>query len=203
MYIAGRWADRQLSRLEMVVAVILIGLLVSLLLQYMLRMFAVAERSLLSTTIMNVNTALQYRAAWYQLNEDYIALETMQQMNPFAMTSLNPLLTNPETAAGMPPQMLSGIIELAAPANYLGELGQAAAGQVDGGQWYFDRLLRTLVYRVDNSEYFESNLDGPARVEFYVDIDYEDINNNNRFDAQAGEYRGIRLRSVSEYAWRQ
>lgn len=202
MYLAGRWADRQLSRLELVITVIILGLVLTVLMQKMLKLFAAAEYSLLTTTVVNINTAIQYRAAWYLLNGDYNGIAAMQQMNPFGMSAIAPDKPQTATAAGMPAQMLAGIMDVRAPANYLGELAGIDAASIDGGSWYFNLDDRTLVYRVDNIAYFDGSLPGPARVGFSVEIDFEDLNSNNRFEPLLDEYRGIRLRTINEYEWR-
>jgi len=201
MYIAGRWADRQLSRLELVVAVIVISLVLYILMLKMLKIFAAAERSLLTTTVVNINTAMQYRAAWYMLQGDYSELEIMQQMNPLAMGEIDSAWLKPEKTLEVPSQILAGIVDVRLPGNYLGEMDRVNPEDIDGGHWYFDRQEQKLVYRVDNDEYFDSSLSGPARVEFNVIIDYVDTNSDNRFNPHIDEYRNIRLRAINDYEW--
>jgi hypothetical protein len=201
MYIAGRWADRQLSRLELVIAVIVISLVIYVLMQKMLKIFAAAERGLLTTTVVNINTAMQYRAAWYILQGDQSELEIMQLMNPFVMGQIDSALLKPEKTPGVPSQLLAGIVDVRLPGNYLGEMDRANPDDIEGGRWYFDRQEQKLVYRVDNDEYFYSSLSGPARVEFKVIIDYVDTNGDNRFNPQMDEYRNIRLRAMNDYEW--
>ena len=202
MYLAGRWADRQLSRLELVVVVIVLGLVLSVFLQHMLKMFALAERSLLANSVININSAIQYRAAGYALRGDYTSLEAMQGMNPFTMAGLDPpVWLNPESEIRMPQEMLAGIAIMQVPGNYLGEMDNPDPAEIEGRHWYFDLRDRTLVYRVDNAEYFDSNLPGPPRVIFAVEIEYEDYNTNNRFDPPADEYLGVRLQQLNEYGW--
>ena len=201
MYIAGRWADRQLSRLELVIVVIVLSLVLFVFMHYMLRMFAIAERSLLANSVININSAIQYRAAGYALRRDYASLEAMQGMNPFTMSDLDPGWLDPESGDGRPQEMLTGIPFMRVPGNYLGELDNPDPAEIGGRQWYFNLRDRTLVYRVDNTEYFDSSLPGPPRVVFTVKIDYQDRNTNNKFDPVVDEYLGIRLQAVNEYGW--
>lgn len=200
MYIAGRWADRQLSRLELVTAVIILSLVLFVFLHYMLKMFAIAERSMLSTTITNINTAMQSRAAAYVMRGDYTSLEAMPGMNPFNYVGGDSDLVA-EVETGVPLKLLETLVYLRVPANYLGELDKPDPADIEGREWYFDLGNRTLVYRIDNAEYFDSSLPGPPRVEFLVKVDYEDRNADNRFEVRIDEYLGVRLVAVSEYEW--
>jgi len=203
MYLAGRWANRQLSRLEMVLVVIVFALLVTYFLNYMLRMFAVAERSLLMNSIININTSLQYRAAGYALRGDYGGLERFKGLNPFALDAIDPeWLENTMKSDVDVSQKFAGKVYLGVPPNYLGELDNVNPDEIEAGSWYFNLQARTLVYMVKNREYFESSLPGPDRVEFYVDVDYTDRNNNNQFDPAVDEFRNIRLQATGAYDWR-
>jgi hypothetical protein len=203
MYLAGRWADRQLSRMEMILVVIVLALVLSYFMNYMLRMFAIAERSLLMSSIININTTLQYRAAGYALRGDYAVLDGFKGLNPFALDAIDPewLDNTMNTDADMP-RLPAGKVYLGVPPSYLGEFDDVNPDDIEPGSWYFNRQTRTLVYMIKNREFFETGLPGPERVEFYVDIDYTDRNNNNQFDAEADEFRNISLRSTGDYEWR-
>lgn len=203
MNLAGRWADRQLSTLELVMVVIVISLILFVLIQQMLKIFARAESSMLATSIMNINTALRYRAVWYVLNAEYTELKEMQGMNPFNLAAADTGgWFEPPARSAAAGQMLVGLVDIRLPGNYLGEMEKADPAGVAGGNWYFDRHERKLVYRVNNTEYFSAETDEPARAEFVVDIDYEDRNDNNRFDPGIDDYRDIRLQPYNKYTWR-
>jgi hypothetical protein len=201
MYLAGRWADRQLSRLELVIVVIVFSLILTVFIQYMLRVFAIAERSLMLNSITNMNTALQYNAAAYALTGNYAGLAAMQGMNPFALAGSNLGELTLNSGEPTPHQLLSGMVIMRVPGNYIGELDSPDPADIEGGHWYFDTRDSILVYRVDNAEYFQSNLPGAPRVQFQVQIEYTDRNNNNEFDPGIDTYMGIRLRALNEYGW--
>jgi hypothetical protein len=215
MYLAGRWADRQLSRLELAAAVIILSLLLFVMMQHMLKLFAQAERSLLTRSVININTALQYRAAGYILRNDYPSLAAMEGINPFTMAATEPGWLNPATApatipglmAGvtkappMVPELMAGFTKVEVPVNYLGELDGPDPAAIEGGHWYYDRRDKVLVYHIDNAEYFSGGSSSPARVVFTVDIDYEDRNDNNQFDPEIDAYRSIQLQAIDGYTW--
>ena len=201
MYLAGRWAHRQLSRIEMIFVVIVLCLLLSFFLQYMLKMFAVAERTLMTTSVVNINTALKYRAAAFALNGNYSMIEAMQGMNPFNMDEVVPRV---EINSGLETNSLIEMVEQAGmltPANYFGEINESEVGTLGGGIWYFDLSNRTLVYRVDNAEYFESDTPGAPRAIFSVVLDYLDQNGNNRFDPLVDRFRDVKLQASNKYGW--
>jgi len=201
MYLAGRWADRQLSRLELVIVVIVFSLILFVFVQYMLKIFAVAERSLMLNSITNMNTAIQYRAAAYALTGNYAALEAMQGMNPFGMISITPDVYDPDTAGTISQVMLSGMVTMRAPGNYVGELDNPDPADIAGGNWYFDMSDRTLVYRVNNTEYFKGNLPGAPRAVFRVEIEYEDRNANGQFEPETDKFIGARLQAMHQFGW--
>ena len=201
MYIAGRWADRQLSRLELVIAVIILSLVLFFFLQYMLKMFAVAERSFLTTTVININTAMHYRAASYIIRGDTSIVEEMMGINPFTMVSVDPIWFDPASESTLAEKFVAGALVVRAPRNYLGELDNPDPAEIDGGHWYFNSADNSLVYRVNNAAFFFTSLPGPPRVIFLVDIEYVDRNSNDRFDPDIDEYRSIGLKAINDYEW--
>jgi hypothetical protein len=202
MYIAGRWADRQLSRLELAMAVIVLSLVFVVYMQYLLKAFAYTERSLLENTMVNINTALQYHLAGHLLRGDYGIIDEMQAINPFTMVSADPFWLDPAPGDPLPAEIVAGVMGLRAPTNYLGELDNPDPAEIGGGHWYFDTADNTLIYRVDNAEYFYSSLPGPPRVRLIVEVEYDDRNNNNRFDPVIDEYKSIGLKAIDDYEWR-
>jgi hypothetical protein len=202
MYIAGRWADRQLSRLELIIAVIILSVVLTVIIQKMLKVFAYAERSVLNTSVININTAMQYRAAGYILRGDDRNIVEMQAINPFTVVDIAPVWLAPADAEPVPEAILVGALDIPVPGNYLGELDDPDPTELDGGQWYFDTADNTLVYMVDNPEYFYTSLPGPARIKLFVEIEFEDQNSNNRFDPAIDDYISIGLKATNDYEWR-
>lgn len=201
MYIAGRWADRQLTRMELVITVIILSLVFTVFIQHMLKMFTYAERSLLSNTVMNINTALNYRVAGQIIRGDYGIFEQMKEFNPMELISASPMVSELNATVSLTKKEVAFTSQVQLPANYIGEMENPDHENIDGGSWYFDNVERTLIYRVDNTEYFQSRLVGAPRIEFYIDIDYVDNDNNKQFDANIDTYQGIYLKSEYEYSW--
>ena len=202
MYIAGRWANRQLSRLELIIAVIILSVVLGMFMQYSIKVFAHAERSLLTSTVVNINTALQYHVAGHVLRGDYGIIDKLQDINPFTLVGGNPLWLDPGSVSPVPEEIVAGMLTVRVPANYLGELDSPDPAGIEGGHWYFDTADNTLVYRVNNPEYFSSSLSGPPRISFSVNVEYEDRNSNARFDPFIDEYKSIGLKATDDYEWR-
>lgn len=95
-----------------------------------------------------------------------------------------------------------GLLELL-PANYLGELDAPDPATVEGYRWYFDTADHTLVYRVGNSDVFETSLPGPARIRFQVRLSYADRNQDGRFDPATDEIGRLELVELEPYRWKQ
>lgn len=87
------------------------------------------------------------------------------------------------------------------PPNYLGELGQPEAEEVEGYQWYFDRREKALVYRINHPEQFSTSLPGVARIRLAIKLDYTDVNNNGRFDSPTDHLQSIRLVPLEPFRW--
>ena len=73
------------------VSIILIMTLVALGIGKMLLLAAYAERQFMESTVININTALRYRAGLYQLRGQWKALAAMQGMNPFSLMTAKPV----------------------------------------------------------------------------------------------------------------
>ena len=80
----------------------------------------------------------------------------------------------------------------------LGELASPDPGTIEGGKWYFDTSQGVLVYRVEAEDYFETALGGPKRARFRVKLDYEDRNQNQRFDSGQDRFLNVSLEVVED-----
>ena len=87
------------------------------------------------------------------------------------------------------------------PNNYLGELSSPDLDTIEGGHWYFDLKDRTLVYMASNPQYFKTALPGPPRARFTIKLQYDDTNNNGRFDSDVDTIFGLRMKSLEPYSW--
>ena len=202
MELAHRWADRNLTRLELVAACCIMALLIGYALRHMLIFFAEVERTMLNTSIVNINSALKYRAAVAIMRGDKQLISRLSEQSPFAVIqSTQGLYVQP--ADDLEKQLNLRIVSfITQPANYAGELFDPELSEIESGSWYFDLSDKTLNYRVRNDEFFQSELAGEgARIKLKVVIDYNDINGNERYDADIDEYKSVSLQRVGIYSW--
>ncbi|MEQ8938396.1 MAG: hypothetical protein RLT30_06805, partial [Gammaproteobacteria bacterium] len=83
MYIAGRWSNRNLSRLELVVAIFAISVFFAVFSVYMLKVFAKVERVAVNTTVNNINVVLTSKLVEAIVKNDYSDIETVLDQNPY------------------------------------------------------------------------------------------------------------------------
>ncbi|MEO1925314.1 MAG: hypothetical protein ABGY08_04900, partial [Gammaproteobacteria bacterium] len=82
MELTHRWGDRNLTRIELVISILILALLVGTFSKYMFAMFAKAERTMVNKTVVSINTALHYRASMMVMRGQYDELQLLLKVNP-------------------------------------------------------------------------------------------------------------------------
>ena len=77
------------------------------------------------------------------------------------------------------------------PDNYLGEVSGVDPANLPDGHWYFDLGSRELVYLVRFGQYFRTELPGPPRLAFRVELVYN----------ERDQLAGVRLARVNAFVW--
>jgi hypothetical protein len=201
MALAHRWADRNLTRLELGIALMLMASFVGVFIVHALRVFASAEAGSLQATIVNVETSL--RIMFYQLILDGRTEEaaTWRGANPAALLRAFGARVETETLVTAPELARFGAVAGGFGARYTGEFDAIDPALVDGGYWYFDRADSALVYRVRNTEFFRSSLPGPARVRFRLELLFDDINGDGEYNPEAEQVLGVTLKTLDQFEW--
>jgi len=198
MFLYHRWIDRNLTRLELVVSLMVILVFFGVFLRQSLVVVAMAERTALNTTIANINSSLSVAAAKCLLLNDAQCLAAMQGMNPMgSLTYAEAELLYLRNKV----DIFEDKFKMTPPPNYVGVRFKPDPDELDAGFWYFDLSDNTLVYTVKNDEFFFSDIPGKPRVKFRVDLEYNDNNGNDKFDLQADEFTAVKLRNVNSYHW--
>lgn len=193
---------KPLSRFELVISIVLIAILVALGARKMLLLAAYAERQFLESTVININTALRYRAGLLQLRGKRQQLAGMQGMNPLSLVMSEPVYDDEGSLA--PADLLESYSRSQAtymPSRYLGELNAPNLDELDGGYWYFDGIQRVLVYLINNTEFFISELAGPNRIRYKVIVKFKDNDNDGRYDPEIDDFNGIEMKNLENYQW--
>lgn len=197
MELAPRWISRDLSRLELVIALLVMAILIGTFVNHALRVFAHAERSSVMVTVTNINNALLYHSLSLIGKNKWRELADMEYMNPMQLLrGRSDELLRSDKDAGLK------ISDSNSPVgNYLGEFDGPDVSTLEHGKWYFDTSENNLIYMVNNDEYFISDMEGPARIVYQVVIDYEDVDSDGLFDPSSDEFSSVKLVEISSTAW--
>jgi hypothetical protein len=169
--------DRQLSRLELAIVILLIALCFTWFLHRMNYMAALAEATALDLTVRNLKTGVMTAAAAGILGNRTDAMTRIAEGNPVGR-AIEP------------------------PPGYIGAVRGAVPGSIHAGQWYFDEDQRWLVYHIVNADYFVNAGEGPARVRIQLQLIYNDVNQNGAFDAGTDQPEGVSVVVLDRPTWR-
>lgn len=199
MRFAHRWSDRNLTRLELAVSLLIIAILIGVFSKRVLVIFARAESALVNTTIANINTSLQYYAINAAMHNDTDTLAGLATLNPFGEIRARNSLNNLENFNSQ--KFINDQYYNWLPSNYLGRLANPDLETIPAGYWFYDTDKNILVYKVNNTEFFQSNLEGVPRIRFKIYIDYDDTNLDGNYEADIDSFKGIKLKSLDHYEW--
>ena len=202
IYIAHRWRDRNLSRLELVVVLLLFVLFVFFILQRAINVFAVAEKNYLDYTVANIDTALRLQSLVYFSTNKLDELDDIVNTNPMRFMELqetDELKSFYEDTKGAK-QAIEQLYSIQ-PSNYIGELFRPELDSLKKGSWYFDLELKKLVYIVINAERFFTELEGEKRIIFSIVFDYEDVNSDGVFEEKIDIFNRLFLQADNQYEW--
>ena len=180
---------------ELAIALIVVFILAGIFLRQVLILSARAEKKFLEVSVLNMNTALHYQAGLFYLKGEKQKLREMDGMNPFVLMQGGLVTPGQELDAGV---YMSTVL----PQKYRGEIDLPENQELEAGYWYYLVNEKTLVYTVSNDEFFSSDGGAPALVRYRVNLEYDDINSNARFDAAEDIYLGVKLKDLGGYQWR-
>jgi prepilin-type N-terminal cleavage/methylation domain-containing protein len=165
--------QRGFSLFEIVLVVLLIGVMMSIAIDRMLQLQIVAERVSVQQLLGNLKGAVNLQAAELVARNGLSSMRTLEKSNPIQY------LQEP-------------------PRNYLGLKDDRVAGQLKKGNWFFDPNENILVYIVENTAFFETNLSGIPRIRFQVSLIY----NDNIDTGRTNSIRGVTIKSLDNYHWK-
>lgn len=174
--LAVRRRRRHLSRLELAIAVIVIGVLIGVLIERADALMAQAEQTSIEQVEGQIRAAVGLAVAGRVAKGQLAAAAGLAASNP-----MNLLQTRPP--------------------NYLGAFDDPNPAQISPGHWYFDMRSGFLVYRVKHADAFETTLSGPARAEFTIRLRYRDADGDGRYDAGRDTLYGVDFIPVAPFRW--
>ncbi len=199
MYIAHRWLDRNLTRAELVFALLMISLLIATFSRYMIGTFSQAEQSMVSRTVNNINTALNYRVSIAIMRNQSEKLDEILDMNP--MEDMRSKIEIDEFGKDI--NIINTVFAneiINAPINYAGEIVYEGS-ILEKGKWYFDIKTKELIYTINNDEFFDTELEGIPRAVYKIQLDFKDNDGNKQFNHDIDSLIDMKLKSVNQYTW--
>lgn len=201
MEIAHRWLDRRLSLLEGVVSWVFIIIVIGLFSRYMFIVFSKAEQSMINNTVININSAINYYSGIYLMQGNFEQLNDLINSNPIDIMSGN---YNTDTLLSV--KEFSGTLASATlfspkPANYYGQVIDDNEPALEPGKWYFDLDNRFLFYRLSNTVFFNSELEGIERIRFKIRLNYTDNDKNNIFNYPEDDFISMKLEPMEQFTW--
>lgn len=164
-----------LNSAELAVVLVVVAILAAVALNRIWAVQADAERVGLEYFVANLRSVIGIKVATLVARDDFPGMAALVDSNPLDL-----------------------LTEL--PRNYRGVLTGDESRAVEGGEWYFDRTRRMLVYRVRNTEMFRGGFGPPAEARFVLSPLYEDRNGNGRYDA-GDAIQNVRLETVRPFRW--
>lgn len=163
------------SLVELLVAVIAVGILAGALLDRVLPIIGRAQRAAFVQVRVDLQTALLLEAAERITRGEGATLPRLAEANPMT------LLLSP-------------------PQNYVGSFARPP-DDVPAASWYFDEHSHRLVYRVGRYTRFDPQGGPPGRIELATEFVFEDRDGNGSFEPARDEFEGLRLTPVHAFAW--
>jgi type II secretory pathway pseudopilin PulG len=169
-----RKTERGATRLEVLVATIIFGILGAVLLEESLRYQEYAEKTAMEITVRHMRSGLQLRIADLMMRDKMEEIDSVLNDNPVSW------LETP-------------------PPNYLGALQNPDPQKLAQGNWYFDAGAQELVYLPYHRRYFNPGPTGQYAVRFRVTAMQRPHPKNN--DASS-KIEGVSLSLLSQYKYK-
>lgn len=194
MELTHRWGDRNLTRIELVISILILALLVGTFSKYMFAMFAKAERTMVNRTVISINTALHYRASMMVMRGQYDELQLLLKVNPMKELRLPLEINDIQNREEMMSYALSGSV-ISTPSNYGGEIVSAYLDTMEKGKWYFVIDNNVLLYKINNTLLFSDD-ESIDNIRFHINLDYKDKNKNGTYEENTDEFNSVRLQLI-------
>jgi hypothetical protein len=168
--------QRSLSRFELALVVVILGVLVLVFTRRVQRVEAEMERTsveLMARQIQNYLTVIKMTAL---AEGRYTEIASWAGANPFELMQFKP-------------------------GDYFGETDGDTPGKVPPGNWYFDRHDGELIYKLRQAGYLRTDLTGPSRIRFRIDVQFQDNNGNGRYDRDSDRFEGVSFHALDHYEW--
>lgn len=162
---------RNLSRVELAAAIVIIAVLFAMFMNRVTRVEAAAEKSILRATYQDMQSRL------ITLKVSLVFQEKRDQ---------------PLTLSGIARHIGRGTLPL------LESQAEVRWEDVPRGAWIYFKDTQHIEYRVINEDYFDVESEQPKRVRFQLEPRYVDTNRNGQYDETEDRLEGAVLRLLDE-----
>ena len=200
MELAHRWINRDLTKLELIISLVVLSIFIGTFSRYMLIVFSKVEKTMIERTVVNINTAISYHAAFSVIKGDTAYFDQIVNMNPMDLMTDGFSLAN-QIYNTQDIDAIGVNYYLTPPSNYGGEVIDDTDPSLKPGKWYFDQDDNFLFYKLSNSEYFISNLEGPSRVRYKSKISYIDQDIDGEFNSSVDKFLSLNMEPMDLFEW--
>lgn len=194
MGLTPQFLQRRLTLLENIVVLFFALILIVVVIDRAEKLMVEAEEAALTATLSNINSAYYLLVAQLIIHDQLASVERFRGSNPFELEGL--LLSDAQKGDGSPFHLTFS----AASANYRGAC--VAGEELAPRYWCFDREHQELHYRIENVDYVEGGAGEPVILRFAVQLSYQDLNKNHRYDYPVDQFERLTLQPMSRYQWR-
>ncbi len=167
--------------LKLVVSLTLLMMLLLVGQPFFSKMMQNFERTAFNQVVIQLNAAASFKVA------EYIALDKLPEL--------------PEQLANNPLSWLE-LDDLGGYDRYQGEVEILSFEELGSKQWIYDRSTNRLVYKVKYPELLSNDDPIAERIQFRLQLEYSDLNEDGRFDADKDKITGLVIAPVYAYQWR-
>lgn len=201
MDLAHRWIDRNLTRTELIMALLLLSVMIGFFSHHMYLVFGKVEKLMIDRTVLNINSALHLEASVAIMKRDGGSLQKLELINPMDLMKNSIGLEDfIDDQKGKNVSLAKNNIVIK-PSNYGGIVIDDSDPNLEPGHWYFDQDDYLLFYILNYSEFFTSDLDGTPRIRYKVEMNFIDQDNDDVFDPSVDKLNSIQLNAIDEFEW--
>lgn len=165
--------QRGFTLFELVVVVTIISALAVVALNYYYKLLVDVERTSMEHDLGVMHSAIGMQVAAHFVAGDMAGLKQLADSNPMDLLAEKPN-------------------------NYLGVSNHYQLEDTEKGSWFYDSQSQVLIYMVRNQVYFDTDLEGPARIRFKIFPVYTD---RKQVGGTRKYISGLTIKALEPYRW--
>jgi len=163
------------SQLEVILVVALILVFVSTLLEELQEFYEESEHTQVRLMLEGLNTSVNSLVTEHIVADDLSKLVRYRGTNPMTLLASKGL-------------------------NYVGEVSGSKLN-LEPAKWYFNTTTQNLIYQLRDPFKVNRQEGTPGQLNFHLNLKYQDVNQNQRYDRGVDRVFGLALEPVYPYQW--